>query len=410
MKQRSCPRPPDMPHESQALAPIAPRRSRRVARLLGRLRGRPLPKDVGRFCEPLRIVIVSDAAPPQVNGVVRTLQQLTSNLKAAGHEVTFITPDLFVTVPLPTYKEIRLALFPGRKIARMIREANPNAIHIATEGPLGLAARRFCVKKNIPFSTSFHTRFAEYLNARTGIPVSWGYAFLRRFHAKATALMVATPSLQTELKERGFGEPVIWSRGVDTALYRPRPELMEAHPQGLARPVWLNVGRVAVEKNIDAFLELDLPGSKMVVGDGPRLDHLKRKFPDAHFAGPLFGEELAKAYAAADVFVFPSKTDTFGLVLIEAMASGTPVAGYPVQGPGDVLAFTSDGMKAGALDADLKTACLNALKLNREDARAYAMNFAWDACAKQFITNLALEEAPDDAVTPAPQQTAAAAV
>ena len=396
-----------MPHESQALAPIAPRRSRRVARLLGRLRGRPLPKDVGRFSEPLRIVIVSDAAPPQVNGVVRTLQQLTQNLKAMGHEVTFITPDLFVTVPLPTYKEIRLALFPGRKIARMIREANPNAIHIATEGPLGLAARRFCVRKGIPFSTSFHTRFAEYLNARTGIPLSWGYAFLRHFHAKASALMVATPSLQTELKERGFGEPVIWSRGVDTALYRPRPELMDAHPQGLARPVWLNVGRVAVEKNIDAFLELDLPGSKMIVGDGPRLDHLKRKFPDAHFAGPLFGEELAAAYAAADVFVFPSKTDTFGLVLIEAMAAGTPVAGYPVQGPGDVLAFTPDGMKAGVLDNDLKTACLKALELNREDARAYAMNFAWDACAKQFITNLALEEMPEEEPA-APQQVAAA--
>ncbi|MFN3933119.1 glycosyltransferase family 4 protein [Parvibaculum sp.] len=357
----------------------------------------------------MRIVIVSDAAPPQVNGVVRTLQQLTANLKAMGHEVTFITPDLFTTVPMPTYPEIRLALFPGRKIARMIRDANPNAIHIATEGPLGLAARRFCVRKGIPFSTSFHTRFAEYLNARTGIPISWGYAFLRRFHAKATALMVATPSLQAELKERGFGEPVIWSRGVDTELYRPRPDLLDAHPQALPRPVFLNVGRVAVEKNIDAFLELDLPGSKMIVGDGPRLDYLKKKFPDAYFAGPLFGEELAAAYAAADVFVFPSKTDTFGLVLIEAMAAGTPVAGYPVQGPGDVLAFTPDGIKAGALDEDLKTACLKALELNRDDARAYAMNFAWDACARQFITNLALEEMPEEPA-PAPRQMAEAAV
>lgn len=374
-------------------APLSPRGKRRVARLFGRLRGRPLPKDVGRFSEPLRIVIVSDAAPPQVNGVVRTLQQLIGNLQGAGHDVTFITPDLFRTVPLPSYPEIRLAILPGRKIARMIRDANPNAIHIATEGPLGLAARRFCIRKNIPFSTSFHTRFAEYLNARTGIPLSWGYAFLRRFHAKATALMVATPSLQAELRERGFGDPVIWSRGVDTKLYRPRPELLEAHPRGLARPVWLNVGRIAVEKNIEAFLELDLPGTKMVVGDGPRLDHLAKRYPDAHFAGSLFGENLARAYAAADVFVFPSRTDTFGLVLIEAMAAGTPVAGYPVQGPGDVLAFTPDGMKAGALDEDLKTACLNALELKREDARAYALHFAWDACAKQFITNLALEEA-----------------
>lgn len=410
MKQRSCRRLPDMSHETQTLAPLAPRRTRRIARLLGRLRGRPLPKDVGRFSEPLRIVIVSDAAPPQVNGVVRTLQQLTANLKGMGHEVTFITPDLFTTMPMPTYPEIRLALFPGRKIARLIRDANPNAIHIATEGPLGIAARRFCVRKGIPFSTSFHTRFAEYLNARTGIPLSWGYTFLRRFHAKATALMVATPSLQAELKERGFGEPVIWSRGVNTELYRPRPDLMDAHPQALARPVFLNVGRVAVEKNIDAFLELDLPGSKMIVGDGPRLEHLKKKFPDAHFAGPLFGEELAAAYAAADVFVFPSKTDTFGLVLIEAMAAGTPVAGYPVQGPGDVLAFTPDGMKAGALDDDLKAACMKALELKRDDARAYAMTFAWDACAKQFITNLALEEMPDEAVTSAQREPAEAAV
>ena len=407
MKQRSCRRLPDMSHETQALAPLAPRRTRRIARLLGRLRGRPLPKDVGRFSEPLRIVIVSDAAPPQVNGVVRTLQQLTANLKGMGHEVTFITPDLFTTMPMPTYPEIRLALFPGRKIARMIRDANPNAIHIATEGPLGIAARRFCVRTGIPFSTSFHTRFAEYLNARTGIPLSWGYTFLRRFHAKATALMVATPSLQAELKERGFGEPVIWSRGVNTELYRPRPDLMDAHPQALARPVFLNVGRVAVEKNIDAFLELDLPGSKMIVGDGPRLEHLKKKFPDAHFAGPLFGEELAAAYAAADVFVFPSKTDTFGLVLIEAMAAGTPVAGYPVQGPGDVLAFTPDGMKAGSLDDDLKAACMKALELKRDDARAYAMTFAWDACAKQFITNLALEELPEEAA-PAPRRRAEA--
>ncbi|GMV63198.1 MAG: hypothetical protein AMXMBFR74_23660 [Parvibaculum sp.] len=382
-----------MPHTSEPL-PSTPRKKRRVARLLGRLRGRPLPRDVGRFCETLRIVIVSDAAPPQVNGVVRTLQQLTQNLTSLGHEVTFITPDLFTTVPMPSYPEIRLALLPGRKVARLIKEANPNAIHIATEGPLGMSARRFCIRKGIPFSTSFHTRFAEYLNARTGIPLSWGYAFLRRFHAKSTALMVATPSLQAELRERGFGEPVIWSRGVDTELYKPRPDLADQHPMGLARPVWLNVGRVAVEKNIEAFLELDLPGTKMVVGDGPRLDYLKKKFPDAHFAGPLFGEELAEAYAAADVFVFPSRTDTFGLVLIEAMAAGTPVAGYPVQGPGDVLAFTADGAKAGALDEDLKTACMAALRLDRKDARAYAMIFAWDACARQFISNLALEEMP----------------
>ena len=385
-----------MPHSTTLapLVPLAPKRKRRVARLLSRLRGGPLPKDVGRFSEPLRIVIVSDAAPPQVNGVVRTLQQLTQHLEGMGHEVTFVTPDMFATVPLPTYKEIRLALFPGARIARIIREANPNAIHIATEGPLGLAARRFCLRKNIPFSTSFHTRFAEYLNARTGAPLSWGYAFLRRFHAKSASLMVATPSLQAELKERGFGTPSIWSRGVDIERYRPRPDMQDTHPKGLARPVWLNVGRIAVEKNIEAFLELDLPGTKMVVGEGPRLEHLKKRYPDAHFTGPLFGEELAETYAAADVFVFPSKTDTFGLVLIEAMAAGTPVAGYPVQGPADVLAFTPDGARAGIVDENLKTACMKALRLNRDDARAYAMNFSWDACAKQFISNLALEETP----------------
>ena len=353
----------------------------------------------------LRIVIVSDAAPPQVNGVVRTLGELKRNLTLMGHEIVSITPDLFHTVPLPTYKEIRLALFPARKIARMIEKANPHAIHIATEGPLGLAARNYCVKRGLPFSTSFHTRFGEYLHARTGFPLSWSYAFLRWFHSGASSVMVATPSLQTELEERGFGTPQIWSRGVDTELFRPRPELAGDHYLGLRRPVWLYVGRVAVEKNIEAFLDLDLPGSKMVVGEGPRLEHLRKRYPDVHFAGPLFGEELAKSYAAADCFVFPSKTDTFGLVLIEALASGTPVAAYPVQGPLDVIGDAP----VGSLDNDLRAACLKAVEVAPEVCRDFALNFSWAACTRQFLTNLALEKECDEQTSPSPLAIEAAA-
>lgn len=336
---------------------------------------------------PLRIVVVSDAAPPQVNGVVRTLQQLIRSLTAEGHAVTFITPDQFPTIAMPGYGEIRLALFPGRKLARLIGEANPHAVHIATEGPLGLAARRYCLKRRFPFSTSFHTRFAEYLNARTGIPLSWGYVFLRRFHRAASVVMVATGSLQAELKARGFGEPQIWSRGVDTEQFRPCPELRGTHYLGLARPVWLNVGRVAVEKNIEHFLNLDLPGTRMVVGEGPSLEGLKSRYPDVHFTGALFGEDLARAYAAADCFVFPSKTDTFGLVLLEALASGVPVAAHPVQGPLDVIGSSP----AGALDDDLGRACLRALDIPAETARAHALTFSWESCARQFLSNLALE-------------------
>jgi glycosyltransferase involved in cell wall biosynthesis len=346
---------------------------------------------LGRDAERLRVVIVTDAAPPQVNGVVRTLGELRRNLTLMGHEVISITPDLFRTVPLPTYKEIRLALFPGRKIARMIEKANPHAIHIATEGPLGLAARSYCVKRGLPFSTSFHTRFGEYLHARTGFPLSWSYGFLRWFHKRATSIMVATPSLQAELEERGFGKPVIWSRGVDTELFHPRPELQGEHYLGLARPVWLYVGRVAIEKNIDAFLDLDLPGTKMVVGEGPRFEHLKKRYPKAHFTGPLFGEELARSYAAADCFVFPSKTDTFGLVLIEALASGTPVAGYPVQGPLDVIGAAP----VGALDTDLRAACLRAVEVAPDVCRDFALGFSWAACTRQFLANLALQEEPE---------------
>ncbi|MGV8997198.1 MAG: glycosyltransferase family 4 protein [Parvibaculaceae bacterium] len=350
---------------------------------------------LGREEKHLRIVIVSDAAHPQVNGVVRTLGQLTSDLTAMGHEVISLTPDLFSTIAMPGYKEIRLALFAGRKLARLIDAANPHAIHIATEGPLGLAARRYCLRHGLPYSTSFHTRFGEYLYARTGFPLRWSYGLLRWFHQPAATIMVATQSLQAELKARGFGTPSIWSRGVDTTLFRPRPALQGPHPLGLARPVYLYVGRVAVEKNIDAFLDADMAGSKLVVGEGPRLEHLKKHYPDAHFTGALFGEALAEAYAAADVFVFPSRTDTFGLVIIEALASGTPVAAYPVQGPLDVIGDNP----AGALDEDLARAARRALTIPREVARAHALHFSWGASTRQFLANLALK---DDSV---PQRT-----
>lgn len=336
--------------------------------------------------EPVRIVLVTDAWLPQVNGVVTTLTQLKRNLELLGQEVITISPDLFLTAPMPTYPEIRLALFPYRKVASLIREAKPHAIHIATEGPLGSAARRYCRRHGLAFSTSFHTRFPEYLRARTGAPESWGYSYLRSFHSAASALMVATPALQQELKDRGFGDPVLWPRGVDVDMFRPQSSLQGEHYLGLERPVWLFVGRLAVEKNLEAFLDLDLPGTKMMVGDGPLREQLQERYPDAHFTGTLLGEKLAEAYAAADCFVFPSVTDTFGLVLLEALAAGTPVAAYPVRGPVDVVGSAP----VGALDEDLRVAAMKALTCSREAARDYALTFSWENCARQFLKNLAL--------------------
>lgn len=339
---------------------------------------------------PLHIVIVTDAAPPQVNGVVRTLGQTRDELERMGHKVDTITPNDFFTVPLPSYKEIRIALRPYPQIAAFLEREKPDAIHIATEGPLGQAARRYCLANGLPFTTSFHTRFPEYLHARTRFPQSWSYAWVRRFHAPSSAVMVATPTLREELQGRGFGNLKLWSRGVDTELFRPRAELRDnGHYLGLEGPVWLYVGRVAVEKNIDAFLETELPGTKMVVGDGPRFEHLKKKFPKVHFTGALFGEDLAKAFAAADCFVFPSKTDTFGLVLVEALASGAPVAAYPVQGPIDIITEEP----TGCLDNDLRKACLTALERGERAAcRDYALSYSWEACTQQFLSNLTLIE------------------
>ena len=332
----------------------------------------------------MRIAIVSDAWRPQINGVVRTLDTVRAKLAAAGHELLVVGPDRFKTLPCPTYPEIRLALLPTRAVKRLLDDFAPDSIHIATEGPLGMAARRYCLARDLAFTTSFHTKFAEYLHARTRFPVSWSYAWLRRFHAASKRIMVATPSLEAELLEHGFGRLARWSRGVDTALFRPREEhLPDLAP--LKRPIWLYVGRVAVEKNIGAFLDLDLDGTKLVVGDGPQLGHLKRKYPDVHFAGAHHGEALARHYAAADVFVFPSRTDTFGLVLLEALASGLPVAAYPVTGPLDVI----DGAPVGVLDDDLAGAARRALALSREACRSHALNYSWDASATQFLTNLA---------------------
>lgn len=341
----------------------------------------------------LKILIVTDAWRPQVNGVVRTLETLGKELERASHFVRYITPNQFLTGPMPTYPEIRWSFTPNRKLASMVNGFKPDAIHIATEGSLGRAARRFCLRRAHPFTTSLHTRFPEYIHARFRAPVSWGYAALRDFHKSAACVMVATESLRDELEAKGFRNMAIWSRGVDTSLFG-RPDPADVF-QNLPRPVWLYVGRVAVEKNIEAFLNLKLDGTKVVVGDGPSRRELERAHPHARFVGAKFGEELADHYAGADVFVFPSKTDTFGLVNIEALASGTPVAAYPVQGPADILAGAPPG--AGALDDDLEAACRRALEHgDAEEAKAWGERFNWEACARQFVSNLSIAGYDED--------------
>lgn len=329
-----------------------------------------------------RIMIVTDAWEPQVNGVVRTLRTVALELRAMGHVVEVIGPDRFVTVPCPTYSSIRLAVLPRQRLDRLIGAFRPEALHISTEGPLGISARRWALRNNMPFTTAFHTRFPEYLHARVGLPPRIPYALLRHFHSASSGLMVATASLQRDLEALGFRNIRRWSRGVELDLFRPQPR----RDWGLPGPVFLYVGRVAVEKNIGAFLALDLPGSKVVVGDGPQLAGLRQRYPDVHFAGVLHGAELARAYAGADVFVFPSLTDTFGLVLLEALASGTPVAAFPVTGPVDVLEGAAN---IGALDHDLRTACLRALQADRVACRRHAEQFSWQACAERFLANLA---------------------
>ena len=330
----------------------------------------------------MRILVATDAWEPQVNGVVRTLTRVVSECRAMGHEVLTITPDQFKTIPCPTYPEIRLALGADEEIRERMRAFEPEAVHIATEGPLGIATRRICLEWKLPFTTSYHTKFPEYVSARFPVPVQVGYAYMRWFHKPSGRLMVATPTLRDELVKHGFRNVSPWTRGVDTELFRPDRESI--FPADWERPIWLNVGRVAVEKNIEAFAELKLPGTKVIVGDGPAKADLETRYPDVKFTGAMFGEDLARAFADADVFVFPSWTDTFGLVILEAMGAGTPVAAYPAHGPIDII----PGSGAGFIDDDLKTACLKALELDRKDVRAYAEKFSWRASAEQFVENL----------------------
>ena len=344
----------------------------------------PSPSDAALQAErPVlrRVMIVTDAWQPQVNGVVRTLSTVAGKLRAMEHVVEVIGPDAFRTIPCPTYASIRLAVLPGRRLARMIETFCPHALHVATEGPLGISARRWAMANGARFTTAFHTRFPEYLQARTGVSPRLPYALLRRFHDAGSGMMVAAESLRRDLAAQGFRNILPWSRGVDLELFCPEPR----RDWGLPGPVFLYVGRVAVEKNIDAFLGLDLPGSKVVVGDGPGLPALRQRHPGVHFAGALYGTELARAYAGADAFVFPSLTDTFGLVLLEALACGTPVAAFPVTGPVDVVDRAG---KVGALAADLRTACLRALQADRAACRVHAECFSWQACTERFVANL----------------------
>ena len=345
----------------------------------------------------MRVLIATDAWSPQVNGVVFALKNLAAHAERQGLQIEFLTPDGFFSVPMPTYPEIRLALATPGAVERRIRGSRFDHVHIATEGPIGIAVRALCRKRDWPFTTSFHTRFPEYIHARTGVPLSWSYAWMRRFHSAAICTMVATRSLRDELQAAGFRNLAFWSRGVDTAIFRPEGRDALPYP----RPVFLYVGRVAVEKNIDAFLSLDLPGTKVVIGDGPARSRLEKLHPTAVFLGAKEQRNLAPFYSSADVFVFPSRTDTFGMVLIEALACGLPVAAYPVPGPRDVLGDS----EAGVLHADLRTACIEALAISREAARTHALRFTWDGSAKQFADNIRKARAgtwPDVSYTHAP--------
>jgi glycosyltransferase involved in cell wall biosynthesis len=335
----------------------------------------------------MKLALVTDAWFPQTNGVVRTLSTTVDRLREGGLDVTVIHPGGFRTVPCPTYPEIRLSLFSSRAVRQRLERLDPDAVHVATEGPLGLAARNWCVRSRRPFTTSYHTQFPEYLRARFPIPLGLSYALMRWFHGKAERTLVATPSLHRQLADRGFRNLAIWSRGVDAELFRPcGRDALDA-----PRPVWVYVGRVAVEKGIEDFLALDLPGTKLVIGDGPARAALERDFPGARFAGYRFGEDLARLISACDVFVFPSRTDTFGLVLLEAMACGLPVAAYPVTGPVDVVV---QGV-TGVLADDLRAAALAALELDRDACRRHALTYSWEGCTGQFLRALAVRELPE---------------
>ncbi len=338
----------------------------------------------------MRLALATDAWSPQVNGVVRTLSATVAELDRRGHEVELITPQRFLTVPLPGYASIRVAMAPRFGVRRMLDAYAPELVHISTEGPIGWSARGWCQSRGVPFTTAFHTRFPEYAAVRTGISAERFWPIMERFHAPSRAVLVATASLKQELAARGIGPTRRWSRGIDHWLFRPSGD---RHPviDSLPRPVTLNVGRVAKEKNLEAFLEADVPGTKVIVGDGPALEELRQRYPEAVFLGSLAGEELAAAYRSADCFVFPSLTDTFGLVVIEALASGLPVACHPVAGPLDILGADGRGVDGdlaepvAALDRDLAAAIRDALLLDRASAAAYGARFSWESATDQFL-------------------------
>lgn len=349
----------------------------------------------------MKIAIATDAWHPQINGVVRSQSMTIDILVDRGNDVTVIDPSMFRTIPCPTYPEIRLALGCARQVVSMLDRFDPDKIHISTEGPIGWAARRWCLKRQRPFTTAFHTRFPDYVSVRTGIPAAWIWRIMRWFHGAAERTYAATPTLAKELTDNGIRHSHHWPRGVDLDQFGPH---VPPHPElaRLPRPLLLNVGRVAVEKNIDAFLECPVPGSKVVVGDGPALAGLKRKYPSVAFMGAKIGAELASCYSAADVFVFPSRTDTFGLVNIEALASGVPVAAFPVPGPLDIIGLNGRGVHSGkrpigALDEDLSKAITRALNADRVAAAAEAQHYSWDRCTDLFLAGLAGLGRSDDA-------------
>ncbi|MFT4091660.1 MAG: glycosyltransferase family 1 protein [Asticcacaulis sp.] len=329
----------------------------------------------------MRILLATDAWDPQVNGVVTTLKRVIEQCELLGHEFKIVDYNRFKSVSWPDYPEVKLALGCYEEVREIIQDYEPDAVHIATEAFVGMAARRVCLEWKMPFTTSYHTKFPEYVSARLPIPISWGYAYMRWFHKPSGRVMVATPTLQKDLEARGFKNISPWTRGVDTEMFRPD---LEPIFDDLPRPVMTYIGRVAIEKNIEAFLSLDLPGTKVVVGKGPQLEELRAKYPDVVFTGPRFGDDLARSYASSDVFVFPSLTDTFGLVILEAMACGTPVAAFPAHGPIDLI----PGTGAGVIDEDLSVAIIEALKLDRGHVRRHAEKFSWRACAEEFIRNL----------------------
>lgn len=328
----------------------------------------------------MKIIIATDAWRPQINGVVRTYEHVTDYLQRSGHQVSIISPLDFFTIPCPTYPSIKLALFPRSGVINHIRSFSPDAIHIATEGPIGHAARAWCLRNDIPFTTSFHTRFPEYIRMRVPVPLGLSYSYVRKFHQSAKRTLVPTVSQQQQLQGRGFSNVVVWSRGVDTRMFYPRSRTDTT----VTRPVFAYAGRVAVEKNIEAFLDLDLPGSKLVIGDGPDLKKLQKKYPDVRFAGFRTGIDLAEHIASADVFVFPSQTDTFGIVILEALASGVPVAAFPVTGPLDII---ENGVN-GIIDWDLRKAALSALEIDAGACVKLASQYSWQQCTQSFLDYL----------------------